>query len=136
MPTARIAVAIAATLPWPPSSPTKRPWAFSARATPAITSAGLRIQWSAALENTASNSEDEVESMAVELADPQAFHARHREQLVAEIDAEHVGAGGLDLGGERPVAAAEIEDALALVFGSSMAKTAPASSCTKRPFRA
>ena len=51
--------------------------------------------------------------MAVELADAQAFHARHREQLVAEIDAEHVGARGLDLGGERPVAATKIEDALA-----------------------
>ena len=51
--------------------------------------------------------------MAVELADLEALHARHGEQLVAEIDAEHVGAGGLDLGGERAVAAAEIENALA-----------------------
>src|SRR4029079_8725783 len=51
--------------------------------------------------------------MAVELADPQALHARHREQLVAEIDAEHVCARSLDLGAERPIAATEIEDALA-----------------------
>ena len=56
---------------------------------------------------------DEVERVTVDLADVEALHARDRQQLVAQIDAEHVGAQRLDLGGERAVAAAEIENALA-----------------------
>jgi len=56
---------------------------------------------------------DEIQGMAVDFADSEAFHPRHREQLIAQVDAENVGAGGLDFGSEHAVAAAKIEDALA-----------------------
>src|SRR6516225_2674154 len=51
---------IAAVLLWPPISATKRPPGLSARRTPARTASGGRIQWSAAFENTASNSRSKV----------------------------------------------------------------------------
>ena len=51
--------------------------------------------------------------MAVDFADIESLHPRHGEQLVAQIDAEDMGAQRLDLGGQRAVAAAEIENALA-----------------------
>ncbi len=86
---------------------------FSARATPAMTRSGLRIQCSAALENTASNSETKSSAWPSSLRTAEPLHLGSRQQLVAQIDAEHVGAGRLDLGGQRAVAAAEIEDALA-----------------------
>jgi hypothetical protein len=47
---------ILSTLPAPPHSATNRPPGFSARQTPAIAASGSRIQCSAALEKTASNS--------------------------------------------------------------------------------
>jgi hypothetical protein len=49
---------------------------------------------------------DEVERMAIELADPQALHARYRQELVAQIDSEDVSAGGFDLCGEHAIASA------------------------------
>ena len=51
-----MAVTIAATLPCPPNSPTKRPPGFSARHTPEMTASGCVIQCNTAFENTASNS--------------------------------------------------------------------------------
>ena len=56
---------------------------------------------------------DEIEGMAVDLADSEALHPRDGEQLVAEIDAEHIGARCLDLGGQRAIAAAKIENPFA-----------------------
>ena len=61
------ATMIAATLPWPPISPTNRPPGRSARATPAITASGSAlIQCRAAFENTASNSARERQGCAVD----------------------------------------------------------------------
>jgi len=44
--------------------------------------------------------------MAVHLPDVEPLHARHGEQLVAQIDAKDVGARSLDLCRQRAVAAA------------------------------
>jgi hypothetical protein len=65
------------------------------------------------LENTRIELGDEVQSMTVKLADGEPLHLGSRQQFLAQIDAEHVGAGRLDLGGQRAVAAAEVEDTLA-----------------------
>ncbi len=56
---------------------------------------------------------DEIERMAVHFADIEALHPRDGQQLIAEIDAENIGAGCLDLGGQRAVAAAKIENPFA-----------------------
>jgi hypothetical protein len=53
-----------------------------------------------------------VERMAVKLAHREPLHARDSEQLLAQIDAEDVGAERPDFRRERAVAAAKIEDAL------------------------
>jgi hypothetical protein len=55
---------------------------------------------------------DKVERMAVKLAHREPLHARDSEQLLAQIDAEDVGAERPDFRRERAVAAAKIEDAL------------------------
>jgi len=56
---------------------------------------------------------DEVQRVPVHFADGEPLHARNCEQLVAQIDAKHIGAGRLDLFRQRAVAAAKIENALA-----------------------
>ena len=75
----------------------------------------------------------EVERVSVELADRKTLHARDSKQLIAQIDAKYTGSRRLDLGGERAVPAAEIEDALARTW----AKHGEDRACqVVRPFRA
>src|SRR5262249_19141248 len=110
--TARIAVAMAATFPWPPSSATKRP-----RERSAIDAGdhklGLAHPVQGGIGEHSVELGDEVQRMAVHFADGEPLHARNREQLVAQIDAKHIGAGRLDLFRQRAVAAAKIENSLA-----------------------
>jgi hypothetical protein len=49
----------------------------------------------------------------VRALDSEAARARRSQEVFAQIDAQHVGGGGRDLGGEHAMAAAEIENALA-----------------------
>lgn len=68
---------MAFTFPLPPHSTTKRPPAFSARKTPAITLSRCTIQCRAAFEKTASNSDSNVSASAfiTRASTPRAFAA-------------------------------------------------------------
>ena len=107
------AATIVATQPWPPHSATKRPPGRSARQTPAITSSARFIQCSAALLNTASNSSSKA-SCSPSITRASRPRARAAATCAALPSTPTTSAAESDeLLGERAVAAAEIEDALA-----------------------
>ena len=112
-PTARIAVAMAATLPWPPKLADEAAARTKRTGHAGNHQMGLAHPMERGIGEHRVELGDEIERVAVDLADVEPLHARHGEQLVAQIDAEDVRAERLDLGRERAVAAAEIEDALA-----------------------
>ena len=99
----------------PPISPTKRPPGLSARQTPAITRSARRIQCSAALLKTASNSAVEGERpRPTRRARRARARARRRHLLGAAVDADDRGSRHRPAGAvSDAVAAAEVEDALA-----------------------
>ena len=75
------------------------------------------------------------ELMAIGFLDAKSARRGDRQQIVAEVGAEHIGAGGRDLRRQSSVAAAEIENAFAGLCGQ-LASASPARSCTKRPLAA
>ena len=110
--TLRMATWMAAMLPCPPNSATKRPPGFSARWTPASIASWSRTQCSAAFENTASNSRSNGNRSAsiTRASSPRAV--RRGNHLLGRIDAHNRRARRGDFLGERALAAADIENPL------------------------